>query len=134
MLGLLVNAAIIGLVIAVMEEDEFPGWGAMIGTSLFISLAGFAAEVAVGGGIPGIIAGCLASGAAGGVIISWLCGMSFRRAAIATSIYLTINFVLGLAFHFMSQPGRIRSDDDEASLRPRAAQVVHLAQGEARSG
>jgi len=30
MIGLLVGAALMGIIIAVMEEDEFPGWGRMI--------------------------------------------------------------------------------------------------------
>ncbi len=100
MLMLFFDAAIIGFIIAVMEQDEFPGWWPMIGSALFISLAGFAAESALPG-IPGIIAGCVVAGLAGGVIISWACGMSFQRAAIAAGVFLTIKFLLGLVFYFM---------------------------------
>jgi hypothetical protein len=102
LLMLLVDAAIIGLIIAVMEQEEFPGWGPMLGAALLIAVAGSAAEHALPG-IPGILASCVAAGLVGAVVISWLCGMSFRRAAIATSIYLTIKFLLGMAVFLMTR-------------------------------
>ncbi len=30
MLGIIIGAAILGIIIAVMEQGEFPGWGAMV--------------------------------------------------------------------------------------------------------
>lgn len=126
MLMLFFDAAIIGFIIAVMEQDEFPGWWPMIGSALFISLTGFAAEAALPG-IPGIIAGCVVSGLAGGVIISWACGMSFRRAAIAAGIFLTIKFLLGLGVYFLIS--RAQSSTKPALGTVSVAQAHHGAAG-----
>jgi hypothetical protein len=88
MLGLIVGAAVLGIIIAVMEEGDFPGWfemivcvlaavipagiiNAMLPQNLFI----------VGLAVGAVIAGCA---------ISALCGMSVKRASIAASIYLVI--------------------------------------------
>ena len=42
MCGLLVGAAILGIIIAVMEDGEFPGWGTLIICVLAASLPSYA--------------------------------------------------------------------------------------------
>lgn len=99
MLGLLIGAGILGTIIAVMEEGDFPGWISMVICVLaavlpagivnaFIPPELFIVGLAVG-------AGCAA------VAISAFCGMSVKRAAIAASIYLGIQVVISIILQMM---------------------------------
>lgn len=99
-LGLLFDAAIIGIVIAVMEKGEFPGWGPMIGCVFVIGVV----SNGVAHFLPGLLAlfGLVAGAAVGALMISWLCEMSLRRSAIASGIYLGVRLVLTLGVMLIS--------------------------------
>ncbi|HEV8000498.1 MAG TPA: hypothetical protein VGP63_11515 [Planctomycetaceae bacterium] len=93
MLPLLLSAAILGAVIVIMEGDgEFPGWLNMI----FCVLAAVIPMVIINALLPpmGRALGVVAGGLVGGLAISWRCGMSYQRAAIAAGIWLVLQFVL----------------------------------------
>ncbi len=96
---LLIAAAILGIIIAVMEDDEFPGWGrlfvcvlaavlpaAIINTFLPPEL--FFIGLAIG-------AGCA------GLAIAAMFGMTVKRATIAATIYLGIQVALSLLLRMM---------------------------------
>lgn len=92
---LAVSAAGLGIIIAVMEEDDFPGWGRMVlcvvVTSVATGLGGWLAPVG------SFFVGPLVGAVVGGLVISATCGMSFRRACIAAGIYLGLQLALGFA-------------------------------------
>ncbi len=97
MLGLLIGAAILGGIIAVMEEGDFPGWIPMI----ICVLAAVLPAVVLNIVFPELhfLVGLAAGALCAAIAISAACGMSFKRAAIAASIYLAINTVLSLALN-----------------------------------
>ena len=92
MLGIAVGAATLGIIIAVMEEDEFPGWGRMLVCILAISLP----AIILGAFLPQVpvIVGALLGAILGVVAISALCGMSVGRSAIAAGVYFAIQVAL----------------------------------------
>ena len=92
--GLILDAAVPGGIIAVMEQDEFPGWGGTFVCALVISLAMWGVSTV----LPGLLAllGIVAGAVIGGFIISWLCGMSVKRASIAASIFLAYKIAMAL--------------------------------------
>lgn len=94
MLGLLLAAGILGVIIAVMEDGEFPGWLNMIACVLAaLVLAGVVnAFLPPELFIVGLAIGALCAGLA----ISFLCGMSVKRASIAASIYLAAQIALSI--------------------------------------
>ncbi len=96
---LAVSAAGLGIIIAVMEEDEFPGWGRMLLCVLATSAVSWVAGAFAPAG--GLFVGPLAGAAVGGLVISSTCGMSFRRAFIAAGIYLLLQIALGFAVAWM---------------------------------
>ena len=96
MLGLLIGAAILGLIIAAMEREGFPGWAAMI-----VSVLAATIPAALINGLlpPGLFIVGLAVGAlCSGLAISAMRGMSVKRASIAASIYLGIQTAITLVF------------------------------------
>jgi|SRR6516164_1448038 hypothetical protein len=99
MLGLIVGAAILGIIIAVMEEGEFPGWGKMIICVLAASVPAMIINELVPPGwfIIGLVVGAVCAGFA----ISAMCGMSVKRASIAGGIYLAVQTVISLVFYLM---------------------------------
>ena len=98
-LGIFVGAAILGIIIAAMEQDEFPGWFAMILCVLaaMIPAAVVNALLPQGLFLVGLTVGAICAGFA----ISALCGMSVKRATIAASIYLVIQVGISLLFSLM---------------------------------
>ncbi len=98
MLGILIGAAILGIVIAVMEEDGFPGWGTMI----VCTLAALIPAAIVNHFLPAVffIVGISIGAVCAGFAISATCGMSVKRATIAAGIYLAIQ--VGISFLFQS--------------------------------
>jgi hypothetical protein len=94
MLGLLLSAAVLGLVIVVMEGDgDFPGWGNM----LICVLAALIPMVLINSVLPpaGFALGAVAGAFTGGLAVSWRCGMSYQRATIAAGIWLAVEIGLG---------------------------------------
>ncbi len=102
MLAMIIGAGILGIIIAVMEEGEFPGWGKMILcvlaavipaaiVNLFLPPALFFVGLAVGA----LCAACA---------ISATCGMTVKRAAIASGIYLGIQTAISLLFFLITRP------------------------------
>ena len=94
MIGLLVGAAILGIIIAMMEEEEFPGWFSMIVCVLAATIPAAVINAflpaylfVVGLAVGAVLAGCA---------ISALCGMSMKRASIAAAIYLAIQVCISL--------------------------------------
>jgi hypothetical protein len=98
-IGILIGAAILGIIIAVMEQDDFPGWGSMI----VCVLAAIIPAAIVNAFLPaelffvGLAIGALCAG----VAISAMCGMTLKRASIAASIYLAVQVGLSLAFQLI---------------------------------
>jgi hypothetical protein len=99
MLALLLGAGILGIIIAVMEEGEFPGWGKMI---LCVLVALIPAAIINALLPPGLFIIGLAVGAAcAGLTISATCGMTVKRASIAAAIYMGVQTVISVAFYFL---------------------------------
>jgi hypothetical protein len=99
MLGLIIGAGILGVIISVMEQGEFPGWGKM----LICVLAALLPAALLNAVLPPelFIVGLAVGAACAAVAISATCGMSVKRSAIAAGIYLGIQFLLSLAFYAM---------------------------------
>jgi len=101
MLELVIGAGILGVVIAAMEEDEFPGWGKMI----LCVLAALIPAAIINSLLPpalfpiGLAVGAVCAGFA----ISAVCGMSVKRASIAAGIYLAIQVVISLVLQSMTR-------------------------------
>ena len=99
MLGLVVSAALLGILLAV-REGEVPDWGPMAG----IALASGAARGLVGFFAPtpfdllGTLAGaCVAAG-----LITWLLETPFRRSLVTVGIWLGILLVLSFLWGLIS--------------------------------
>jgi len=96
MIGLLIGAALLGIIIAVMEQDEFPGWFQVIGCVVATTLS----TALVNAFLPTFLSfiGAIVGAIVGGLAISALCGMSVQRATIAAAIWLVL--VTGVSFVF----------------------------------
>lgn len=96
MVSLAVGAGILGLIIAVMEEGEFPGWGKMIVCVLAAVIPAWIINLLLPPGlfIIGLTVGALCAALA----IAALCGMGLQRASIAAGIYLAIQAAINLVF------------------------------------
>jgi hypothetical protein len=99
MLGVLLGAGILGIIIAVMEQDEFPGWGKMI----LCVLAAAVPALIINLFLPPFLffIGLAVGAVCAGFAISALCGMSVKRACIAAGIYLAIQTAISLVFFFI---------------------------------
>jgi ammonia channel protein AmtB len=96
MLGIIIGAAILGIIIAVMEKEEFPGWGNMVICVLAAGIPNLILNYALG---PDLWFVGLAVGAVCGMVaISATCGMAVKRAAIAMGIYVLVQIALSFAF------------------------------------
>ncbi|MDB5391161.1 MAG: hypothetical protein JWM11_6807 [Planctomycetaceae bacterium] len=99
MVGIAIGAGILGLIIAVMEQDEFPGWFPMI----VCVLAAIVPAAIINTFLPpdlsviGLTVGSVFAGCA----ISAFCGMSVKRATIAATIWFAIQFAMSLGIHLM---------------------------------
>jgi hypothetical protein len=94
MLGLIVGAALLGIIVAIMEEGEFPGWGRVI----LCALATLIPTGIINAFLPDALffVGAIVGAVVGGCAISALCGMSVKRASIAAAIWLLI--MIGVSF------------------------------------
>ncbi len=98
-LGLLIDGAILGLLVIVMEGSEFPGWGPVIGTVLAIGVgSGLAAHLIPG---PNWLIGAVAGTFVAAFFFNWLFNMEPRRSFIAAGVYLAVRTVLGLLLSLM---------------------------------
>ena len=98
MVGLLVGAAVLGIIIVAMEKGEFPGWGKMI----VCVLAAFVPTFVINLFLPpslffiGLIVGTVCTAFA----IAVTCDMSPVRASIAAGVYLAFEVVVHLIILF----------------------------------
>jgi hypothetical protein len=100
MLGLAVGAGILGIIIMVMEEDEFPGWFSMV---VCVLAAAIPAAIINAFLPPALFLVGLTIGAiCAGFAISAFCGMTVKRASIAAGIYLAVqaSISIGMAVAF----------------------------------
>jgi hypothetical protein len=96
MLGLVIGAGILGIIIAVMEREGFPGWGAMIVCVLAAAVPAALINALLP---PSLFLVGLAVGAmCAGLAISAMTGMGVKRASIAAGIYLGIQTAISLLF------------------------------------
>jgi hypothetical protein len=93
-LGIIIGAGVLGIIIAVMEGGEFPGWGKMV---LCVLAAGIPAAVLNAALPPDLffVGPVVGSVCAMGAIMA-TCGMSATRAATAAGIYLVFQIGLSL--------------------------------------
>ena len=96
MLGILIAAGMLGIIIAVMEEGDFPGWGSMI----IRVLAGGIPAAVINVFLPPALGfiGYLVGSVCCGFAISATCGMTVKRATIAAAIYFVCQVGLSLLF------------------------------------
>ena len=101
MIGFLLGAGALGIIIAVMEEGEFPGWGKM---SLCV-LAALVPAIVINAVLPPelFFVGLVVGAACAALAISATCAMTLQRAAIAAGIYLALQMALSTAFYFMTR-------------------------------
>jgi hypothetical protein len=97
--SIVISAAILGVIIAVMEQDEFPGWGNMV----ICVLAAIVPAAIINAILPPILffVGLTVGAICAGFAISLTCGMTLKRACIAAGIYLGIQTALSVALYFM---------------------------------
>ena len=93
---LLFDAALIGLIIALMEQEGFPGWAPMIGTALLVGLGGVGVDRVFPDltEFPRAILSSALGAVIGVVLIAWACEMTLRRAAIAMGIFFAVKLCL----------------------------------------
>jgi len=96
MLAIFLGAGILGIIIAIMEEGDFPGWGTMFLCALAALLPAALVQVF----LPPELSyfGPLAGAVCAGFAISALCGMTVKRATFAAGLYLIIQ--IGIFFVF----------------------------------
>jgi hypothetical protein len=94
MLGILLGAAVLGVIITVMEEGDFPGWFPMIMCVLAASVPAGIVNALTPPALfflgPAVGTACVT------VAISYFCQMTVRRAFIAASIYFAFQVALGI--------------------------------------
>jgi len=93
-LGLLIGAAILGGIIAVMEQGDFPGFLPMIACILAANVPAAIVNLFLPPTL--FIVGLGVGTVCAGFVISALCGMSFKRSMIAVGIYFAIMIVVGI--------------------------------------
>lgn len=101
MLGIIMGAAILGIIIAVMEKGDFPGWGSMIVCVLAAAIPAAVVKLFVPPGL--FIVGLAVGAVCAGFAISALCGMSVQRACIAAGTYLAVQTAISLVFALMTR-------------------------------
>ncbi len=100
MLGLILGAGILGIIITLMEEGDFPGWGTMIICVLAALIPAGIINALLPPGL--FIIGLAAGSVCAGLTISATCGMTVKRASIAAGIYLAIQVAISLAFQMLA--------------------------------
>ncbi len=97
MLGFVLAAGILGIIIAVMEQDAFPGWFKMFFCVLCAFIPTFLLSMVLpsGSGVVAMLAGAICAAFA----IAATCGMSLKRAGIASAIYFVIQIIISMIIH-----------------------------------
>ncbi|MGL6074395.1 MAG: hypothetical protein ACRC8S_09575 [Fimbriiglobus sp.] len=98
MLSLIIGAGILGVIIAIMEQGEFPGWGKMVICALAAGVPSFILTKVLPPTIPFLILSTLVGAASATVAIMITTGMPIKRAAIASGIYFVIQLGIGIGF------------------------------------
>jgi hypothetical protein len=98
MLSLIIGAGVLGIIIAVMEQGEFPGWGKMVICALAASVPTFILTKVLPPEIPFLILSTLVGAICATVAIMFTTGMPIKRAAIASGIYFVIQMAIGIGF------------------------------------
>ena len=104
MCGLVVGAAVLGIIIMTMEKGEFPGWGKMILCVLAAAIPELILSKALEPSLVTALVAVLVGAVCSGFAISATCGMSLKRASIAAGIYLVIKLALVFGFMFILKP------------------------------
>lgn len=99
MFGIILSAAILGIIIAVMEGDEFPGWGKMVVCVLATVIPQYLVNQALPAKL--FFVGDLAGAVGAMVAIMATCGMGVKRAGIAAGIWFGIELVISFALTAM---------------------------------
>ncbi len=101
MIGFLLGAGVLGIIIAVMEEGEFPGWGKM---SVCV-LAALLPTLLINALLPPelFLVGLVVGAACATLAISATCAMTIQRASLAAGIYLALQTVLSAVFYFTTK-------------------------------
>ncbi|HVJ87540.1 MAG TPA: hypothetical protein VM452_17910 [Caulifigura sp.] len=99
MLGVLIGAAVLGVIIAVMEDGDFPGWFPLIMCVLAGSIPAGIVNAMLPPGL--FFVGALAGALCATVAISYFCQMTVWRAFVASQIYFAFQLALGLLLYFM---------------------------------
>jgi hypothetical protein len=99
MIGLLIGAALLGVIIAIMEEGEFPGWGALILCVLAATVPAAIINILLPSYL--FVVGLAVGAICAGFAISAACGMTVKRASIAAGIYLALQSGISLVFQSM---------------------------------
>ncbi len=96
---LFISAAVLGIIIALMEQEEFPGWGNM---AICVLAADIPAGI-IGALLPDELSfiGMLVGALCAAPVVSWLCGMTVKRAFIAMTIFSVIMTTVWLGFYFI---------------------------------
>jgi len=99
MLGLIIGAAVLGIIIVVMEKGEFPGMGKMILCVLAASIPAFV----LGRLLPPelFFIPLLVGAVCAGLAISYATGMGLKRAFIAAAIYFGFQIAFSIALAMM---------------------------------
>lgn len=101
MLSLLIGAGLLGIIIAVMEGGDWPGWGAMF----LCALAALIPAAIVNALLPpelffiGLVVGAVCAGFA----ISAAVGMGVKRATVAAGIYLVAQTAISIGFRAVTR-------------------------------
>ncbi|MBM3982153.1 MAG: hypothetical protein FJ304_18195 [Planctomycetes bacterium] len=93
-LGIIISAAILGVIIAVMEEGEFPGWGKMVLCVLAAAVPQYLLSFVLPGSL--FFVGTLVGAGCAMLAIMATCGMGPKRAGIAAGVYFAVGLVIGL--------------------------------------
>ncbi len=99
MIGIIVSAAILGGIIALMQESDFPGWMEMI----ICAIAALVPTVLLRIMLPESLSllAPLAGASAATIAISTTCGMTVGRSAIAAGIWFAAQIVLQLGLAWL---------------------------------
>src|SRR5262245_2358585 len=97
--GVLIGAAVLGIIIAVMEKGEVPGWGKMVACVLAAVLP----TAVVNAVLPPelFLIGLLVGAVCAAFAIMYTCGMDMKRAFLAAGIYFAVQIAFSTMLYFL---------------------------------